>query len=219
MLSIAKVRRGGARYYLGSVAAGREDHRRAGQEPDGVWLGRGSEALGLRGSVGAAELEAVLAGADPASGAVLNPAQDRVRVAGFDLTFAAPKSVSLCSALGEPAAAHQVRLAHESAVVAAVAYLEREAITARRGSGDGRHSITVEGVVGAAFLHRTSRAPDPHLHTAQGGVGAQDGRKADGGRAGGARRAGGGDRREGGVCERPTAGGGWSPATRLYSSL
>ena len=94
MLSIAKVRRGGARYYLEGVAAGREDHRRPGQEPDGVWLGRASAALGLRGSVDAADLEAMLAGADPASGEVLNPAQDRVRVAGFDLTFAAPKSVS-----------------------------------------------------------------------------------------------------------------------------
>jgi conjugative relaxase-like TrwC/TraI family protein len=165
VLSIAKVRRGGARYYLEAVAAGREDHRRPGQEPDGVWLGRASDALGLGGSVAAADLEAVLAGADPASGAVLNPAQDRVRVAGFDLTFAAPKSVSLCFALGNPAAADQVRLAHESAVAAAVGYLEREAITARRGSGDGRHSIRVDGVVGAAFLHRTSRAPDPHLHT------------------------------------------------------
>ncbi|HEX6476754.1 MAG TPA: MobF family relaxase, partial [Acidimicrobiales bacterium] len=165
MLSIAKVRRGGAGYYLEAVAAGREDHRRPGEEPDGVWLGRGAEALGLQGSVGAAQLEAVLAGADPASGEVLNPAQDRVRVAGFDLTFAAPKSVSLCFALGDPAAADQVRLAHESAVAAAVGYLEREAITARRGSGDDRHSIAVDGVVGAAFLHRTSRAPDPHLHT------------------------------------------------------
>lgn len=165
VLSIAKVRPGGARYYLEAVAAGREDHRRPGQEPDGVWLGRASAALGLRGSVDAAELEAVLAGADPASGEVLNPAQDRVRVAGFDLTFAAPKSVSLCFALGEPAAADHVRLAHESAVAAAVGYLEREAITARRGSGDSRHSVAVDGVVGAAFLHRTSRAPDPHLHT------------------------------------------------------
>jgi conjugative relaxase-like TrwC/TraI family protein len=165
MLSIAKVRRGGARYYLEAVAAGREDHRRPGQEPDGVWLGGGAEALGLRGSVAASELEAVLAGADPASGELLNPAQDRVRVAGFDLTFAAPKSVSLCFALGDPAAADQVRVAHESAVAAAVGYLEREAITARRGSGDGRHSVAVDGVVGAAFLHRTSRAPDPHLHT------------------------------------------------------
>ncbi len=165
VLSIAKVGRGGARYYLEAVVAGREDHRRAGQEPDGCWLGRASDALGLRGSVGAADLEAVLAGADPTSGEVLNPAQDRVRVAGFDLTFAAPKSVSLCFALGDAAGAEQVRLAHESAVAAAVGYLEREAITARRGSGDDRHSIAVDGVIGAAFLHRTSRAPDPHLHT------------------------------------------------------
>ena len=39
MLSIAKVRRGGERYYLDAVAGGAEDHRRPGQEPDGAWLG------------------------------------------------------------------------------------------------------------------------------------------------------------------------------------
>ncbi|TMM14817.1 MAG: conjugative relaxase [Actinobacteria bacterium] len=165
MLSIAKVRRGGERYYLDAVAGGAEDHRRPGQEPDGAWLGRASGSLGLRGSVGPADLAAVLAGADPATGEALNPAQDRVRVAGFDLVFAAPKSVSLCYALGDASAADQVRLAHESAVAAATGYLERVAVTARRGHGDLRHNVAVEGVVAAAFLHRASRAPDPHLHT------------------------------------------------------
>jgi conjugative relaxase-like TrwC/TraI family protein len=165
VLSIAKVRRGGERYYLDAVAGGAEDHRRPGLEPEGEWLGRAAAALGLRGRVGGAELAAVLAGAEPSSGEVLNQAQDRVRVAGFDLVFAAPKSVSLCFALGDAAAAEEVRLAHEAAVAAAVGYLEREAITARRGTGEQRCQVDVDGVVGAAFLHRTSRAPDPHLHT------------------------------------------------------
>ena len=165
MLSIAKVGRGAGDYYVGAVAAGAEDHRRPGAEPNGVWVGRASEALGLRGHVSAAHLSAVLAGADPVTGEVLNPAQERVRVAGFDLVFAAPKSVSLCFALADPATSGQIRAAHEAAVASALGYLEREAICARRGSGEERFNIPVEGLLAAAFLHRTSRAPDPHLHS------------------------------------------------------
>ncbi|HWC39380.1 MAG TPA: relaxase domain-containing protein, partial [Acidimicrobiales bacterium] len=145
MLSIAKVRRGGERYYLDAVAGGAEDHRRPGLEPDGVWLGRAAAALGLHGRVGGGELAAVLAGADPVSGELLNRAQDRVRVAGFDLVFAAPKSVSLCYALADAPAAAEVRLAHEAAVAAAVGYLEREAVTARRGGGEQRRDVAVDG--------------------------------------------------------------------------
>src|SRR5947208_14077574 len=121
--------------------------------------------MGLRGRVDDDGLAGVLAGADPTSGEMLNPAQDRVRVGGFDLVFAAPKPWSLCFALGEASAAEQVRLAHEAAVAAALGYLEREAVTVRRGDREHRRNVAAQGVVGAAFLHRTSRAPDPHLHT------------------------------------------------------
>jgi hypothetical protein len=54
--------------------------------------------------------------------------------------------------------------AHEAAIAAAFRYLERNAAVARRGAG-GAETVRGEGLVGAAFLHRTSRAGDPQLHT------------------------------------------------------
>jgi hypothetical protein len=55
-------------------------------------------------------------------------------------------------------------VAHEAAVVEAMAYLEREACGVRRGHG-GAIAMRGRGFVAAAFGHRTSRAGDPLLHT------------------------------------------------------
>ncbi len=105
----------------------------------------------------------MLSGADPHSGRQLagHPAR---RIPGFDLTFRAPKSVSLLWGLGDRDVAGQVVAAHDAAVDAAVGYLERAAGYTRRGAG-GVESVKVDGFVAAAFRHRTSRANDPLLHT------------------------------------------------------
>lgn len=90
------------------------------------------------------------------------------RVAGYDVCVSAPKSVSTLFALTDPAMAGQVRAAHDTAVAAAVGYLEREAGHGLRGhQGDGQRAVRVgtDGLVAAAFGHRTSRANDPQLHT------------------------------------------------------
>ena len=86
------------------------------------------------------------------------------KVAAFDLTFSAPKSVSVLFAIGEPALAGALVEAHESAVDAALGYLEREACRVRRGRG-GVEREAGEGFVAAAYRHRMSRAEDPQLHT------------------------------------------------------
>jgi conjugative relaxase-like TrwC/TraI family protein len=87
-----------------------------------------------------------------------------VRVAGFDLTFSAPKSVSVVFGVGEAELRHSVRRAHDHAVVEALGYLERSAAAVRRGSG-GLMVEQADGFVAAAFRHRTSRVGDPQLHT------------------------------------------------------
>ena len=43
-----------------------------------------------------------------------------VRIAGFDVTLSAPKSVSVLYGLADPAVAEQVRAAHGRAVAAAI---------------------------------------------------------------------------------------------------
>ncbi|MFK5647223.1 MobF family relaxase [Ornithinimicrobium sp. LYQ121] len=90
------------------------------------------------------------------------PAQ--VPVAGFDLTFSPVKSVSTLWALAPPEIAKQVEAAHQDAVRATLAMLEREVAFTRVGKG-GIRQVPVVGLVAAAFDHRDSRTGDPDVHT------------------------------------------------------
>lgn len=92
------------------------------------------------------------------------PVTTAARLAGFDLCFSAPKSVSVAWALAPPSMADRIAAAHDRAVTDAVAALEAEAVRARRGAG-GRRIVATDGVVAAGFGHRTSRAGDPQIHT------------------------------------------------------
>jgi conjugative relaxase-like TrwC/TraI family protein/excisionase family DNA binding protein len=171
VLSIGKLAAGQAKYYLEqaqgrvdaiqSVASGAEDYYTHASEARGVWLGRGAATLELCGVVGANELRSLLEGVHPRTGEPLRHSSSPVRVAAFDLTFSAPKSVSLLYALGDTDA---VRVAHDRAVREAFGYLERSAASVRRGRG-GATVLEADGLAAAAFRHRTSRAGDPQLHT------------------------------------------------------
>lgn len=159
MLSIGKLAAGSEGYYLASVARGSEDYYLHAGEAPGRWVGAGASELGLAGDVAGEDLHAVLGGVD-ANGTVLA----RRKVPGWDLTFSAPKSVSILHALAGPGVAGEVRDAHEAAVDAALEYLARTAAFGRRGHA-GAVEVQAPGLVAAAFRHRTSRAGDPQLHT------------------------------------------------------
>jgi len=135
------------RYYLRAIGPDSGDAPERGEAP-GRWLGAGAADRGLDGVVVGPALRDVLP-------------SGRGRVPGLDMTFAAPKSVSVLHGLGSPEVAAAVRHAHDAAVDAGIAYLERHACAVRV---DGR-SVEATGLVIAAFRHRTSRADDPHLHT------------------------------------------------------
>lgn len=85
-------------------------------------------------------------------------------VAGFDLTFSAPKSVSVLFALGDAETQLAVRAAHDAAWNTAYEYFEAE-VAATRVGASGVAQVDVKGVTAAAFEHWYSRAGDPQLHT------------------------------------------------------
>lgn len=179
MLSLWKLRVGAEEYYLGQVADGIDDYYSGAGETRGRWLGLANQALDLDDEVTGDQLRAVLAGLNPGTG--LTPNGDQVktwknRVPGFDLTFSAPKSVSVLYALADPLVRAEVVEATNIAVEEAVRWLEREACFVRRGSNNreakaapfeqfGTRRLPGVGFIAAGFRHRTSRAGDPHLHT------------------------------------------------------
>ena len=84
---------------------------------------------------------------------------------GFDLTFSAPKSVSVVFALAGEDVARHVVAAHRESVRGALAYVEAHGLSAQRGSGEERHVVPTTGLVAASFTHGVNRNLDPHLHT------------------------------------------------------
>ncbi|NVM98519.1 MobF family relaxase [Arthrobacter sp. SDTb3-6] len=88
----------------------------------------------------------------------------RAAVAGFDLTFSVPKSVSVLWALAPKNIQKLILESHHEAVNEVLAWLETQAIHTRTGRGGAAH-VGAKGAVAAAFDHWESRARDPQLHT------------------------------------------------------
>jgi conjugative relaxase-like TrwC/TraI family protein len=96
-----------------------------------VWAGKWAEELGLSGVVEAEQLRALVEGRDPVSGAELLAGNRERSVRAFDLTFSAPKSVSLLWAFASEPVAEVVTAAHREAVEEALSFLEDRAAVAR----------------------------------------------------------------------------------------
>ena len=165
MLRVARIRDRTGRYYLmdlaseldaASVGPGPTDPR---DPRGGRWLGTAAAGLGLAGHVDGQAFSAVLSGRHPSGGHRLRMRE--TAVSGYDLTFAAPKSVSVLFALGSPGASAAARAAHDEAVDAAMGYVAARAATVRCTPS----ASPVDGLVAARFVHGVSRALDPHLHS------------------------------------------------------
>ena len=159
--------RGGVESALGYYEhLGQDDYYVRDGEPPGWWAGEGAARLSLSGPVTRTEFEAALRGIDPKTGeriAALGGKQHS-HIAGWDVTFSAPKSVSVQWALSEPNDRPGIERAHRVAVQAATTYLEQMAAWARRGRG-GAIREQAAGLLMARFDHHTSRDLDPQLHS------------------------------------------------------
>jgi len=163
MLSISPPLRGGGRgdYYLNLA---KEDYYLSGGEPPGKWTGRGAKELGLSETVQKEELRSLLEGYQPGTNQALvkNPGADN-RQSAWDLTFSAPKSVSVLWSQADDGTRNEIQKAHGEAVERALQYLDKNAGFTRRGEG-GQEREEAK-LIFATFEHGTSRAQDPQLHT------------------------------------------------------
>ena len=88
----------------------------------------------------------------------------RTAVAGFDLTFSPPKSVSAIWGLADAGTQTLIAQAHHAAMRDTIALLEDRIALTRVGAG-GIAQMPIMGVIATAFDHYDSRAADPQLHT------------------------------------------------------
>ncbi len=114
--------------------------------------------------VSPSDFRALARGCDPLTGQALVQSKGQRRV-GYDLQFAAPKSVSVLWAMGTDIQRARIESAQEKAVFAALDYALRTGlIVTRRGHNGGQRETPAELMAGT-FLHTTSRAGDPQIHT------------------------------------------------------
>lgn len=85
-------------------------------------------------------------------------------VAGFDLVFTPPKSISIAWGLGDEQLRRGIESAHERAIQDVIRHLEKTVVMTRRGRNGVRQIETSSGVIGTKFRHWDSRAGDPNLH-------------------------------------------------------
>ncbi|MDW5615128.1 MULTISPECIES: MobF family relaxase [Mycolicibacterium] len=191
MLTIAKLKRWSINYYIDTAHAAEratKDRARAGgglgeyysehETRTPVWLLAGdtqttARLVGLtdhQRAGGEADAEVVARWLEDGIGP--NGAHGRtfgVRgVHGFDLTFCAPKSVSLVRALKtDDVIAKAIADAHTTALAEAMQYLSAHAgYTRVHNPVTGEKDLVrLPGLVAIAYQHETSRCGDPHLHT------------------------------------------------------
>lgn len=158
MMSIAQVRSAGS---AGNYYTDRDNYYVLGSMEE-RWAGKGAEQLGLQGSVDKDVFTRILEGRLP-DGSDLSRMQDgsNKHRPGYDLTFSAPKSVSMMAMLGGD---KRLIEAHNQAVDFAVRQVEALASTRVRTDGQSETLLT-GNLVMALFNHDTSRDQEPQLHT------------------------------------------------------
>jgi len=128
-----------------------------------VWLGKGAAELGLASAVDSETFTRLLHG-QINKDQRLGTSQDGewVHRPGWDVTFSAPKSVSVMALV---AGDRRLIGAHDEAVRRTMALAEQHlAATRIREDGEVRREVT-QNLVIASFRHGTSRALDPQLHS------------------------------------------------------
>jgi conjugative transfer relaxase protein TraI len=128
------------------------------------WQGKGANTLGLTGSVKPEDFLNMLEGKLPNGevlGIILNKEGQRQHRPGTDLTFSAPKSVSLIALVGQDA---RLIKAHDEAVKQTITHIEKLAAEARLTvNGETIYEKTGNLTV-ATFRHLISRALEANLH-------------------------------------------------------
>lgn len=160
-----------AAYYEGYQLGAEDPHARLHDEPVGKWIGSLAADRGFGNAVvQRGDMEKTLLGYDPRTGEqVSKNAGSNSRNLGQDLTFSAPKSVSIAWASASPELQRAISEAQQRAVEKAMQYAEQSgAFFHYVGHRDGKSLDKTEPVYKVAvatFEHSSNRNGEPHLHT------------------------------------------------------
>ena len=158
-----------AQYYLAQ-----SEYYLGGREPSGRWIAAGADlAVAVGALVERGDFECLHAALDTSGRSLIaNEGGRLTHVGGYDVTFSAPKSLSVLWGLANEDLREKLEAIQSAAVQAAVDHLDSEAAFCRR----GHNGVEIEKVrlTAAAFQHGEARPAlhedgstfaDPALHT------------------------------------------------------
>ncbi|ACB54356.1 putative TrwC/TraI protein [Crocosphaera subtropica ATCC 51142] len=129
-----------------------------------VWYGQGASELGLSGPIQQEDFKSVFYGFQPNADETIRRKNNRFGTErlGDDLTFSAPKSVSIALHVG-----NDLRIfdAHTDAVKEVLDEVEKRYAQTRISKKGNREIVNTNNLTVAMIPHHTSRDGDPQLHT------------------------------------------------------
>jgi len=130
----------------------------------GHWHGNLAEKLGLQGNITQEQFNALADNVNPVTGEKLTARNTANRIAGYDFTFNAPKSLSI---LYEITQDERLLNVFRDSVAKTMSHVEEDMETRVRKNGLNENRTT-SNMIWGEFIHTTSRPvdgkPDPHLH-------------------------------------------------------
>ena len=157
-----------AEYYLESQRSFRHpnEYYTAGEEPDGAWFNpKGLFGLEDGAKVDPAEFQRLYNGHSPdGSDKLVQRAGNPDRSPGVDMTFSVDKSVSSLWAIAEPEKRRNIEAMATAAARAALEDSVLRYCSYTRVSANGVTRPVEADLMGATFVHGTSRENDPQLH-------------------------------------------------------
>ena len=137
-------------------------YTKGGADEHSLWLGKGAERLGLSGCVDFNVFKGLLEGHLPNGQMMSQVEKGQYHRPGYDLTFSAPKSVSILALV---AGNQEVLEAHREAVKNTIAKLEGKYAGCRNKEKGVINIERTGNYTIAAFEHGDSREGDPNVHT------------------------------------------------------
>ena len=162
MLSFSKIKNSAdaTHYYEKDDYYAKDDpkHKELSQ-----WYGKAAKLLDLEGEVDSKQFHKILDGLLP-NGKQLGTKTDSKTIhdAGRDLTFSAPKSISIMALIYND---KRLIKAHEESVKTALDYVEENLFSTRIKVNGKIEKVKTDNLVSALFRHNLSRNADPQLHT------------------------------------------------------
>jgi conjugative relaxase-like TrwC/TraI family protein len=124
----------------------------------GEWCGKGADKLKLKDKAfDKLDFEKLLNGKSVVDNKEINLSSRKNRAAGIDLTFSAPKSVSIMCELKDKG----IEKIQQQAVKNTIEYIESNFVFSRTGGEFKKEN----SIISTLFRHNTSRELDPQLHT------------------------------------------------------